>query len=123
MLEIELAIAVPLDGYDRVFKRDPLDLESLVEQGEEIEPNPGRPCGGDLGSPVTNVQVLQGDEQTREEADSQTAADFDFHPQIFRDGRFNPGFVGVDIQKKKHGDRDEDKKSDERAEDNGDRST
>ena len=106
-----------------MFKRDLLDLESLVEQGEKIDPNPGRPCGGNFGSPVANVHVLQGDEQAWEEADSQTAADFDFHPQILRDGRFKAWLVGVDIQEDKEGDRDEDKKSDERAEDNGDRST
>ena len=41
-----------------MFKRNLLNLDSLVEQAEEIDPNPGLPCSGDLCPPVMDVHIL-----------------------------------------------------------------
>jgi hypothetical protein len=98
-----------------VFQRDLIDPDFVLKQREEIDPKSGLSCGSDVRPPIANVHVLQCDEQAWEEIDSQTPADFDFHPHNARDGRFEPGLEGVDIQKKKQGDRGEDEQSDKGA--------
>ena len=98
-----------------MFQHDPLDLGALAKQGEEIDPDPGLPCGDNLRPPVTDVHILQRDLHVREKADFHISADAEFHPHHARHGRFKPGLVGVDIEEKTQRDRDKDKQSDECA--------
>jgi len=98
-----------------VFKCDPVDPDLLVEQGEDIDPDPRHLCGGKVHFPVADVHVFHCQAQGREDVHAHATANFYVHPRYARGGRFDPGLVGVDVQKKEQGDRNEDQQPDECA--------
>ena len=71
-----------------------------MEQGEQIDSQPGFPCGNEIRPAVANVHVIQRDLQAGEQAEPHLAADPDFHPQRIRSCRFEAGFVGIGVHKK-----------------------
>jgi hypothetical protein len=85
----------------------------LIEQGEKIDPDPGLACSDEFRSPVADMQVFERDLHAGEEADSQTPADADFHPQGVRGCRFDPRLASVEVGKKRQGEPDDDKQPDE----------
>lgn len=97
-VRISLRPPIPVDGEPWLFQPDLPDPDFVPQQWQEIDLEPGLLGGNDIRAPIADVDILQGDEQTGEEADTQ---------------------VGVDVQEERQGGNAKGKEPDEDADGNG----